>query len=723
MMSRWAKRREARRRAAVPTILQMEAVECGAASLAMILGYYGRWIPLEQLRVACGISRDGAKASNILRAARAFGMTAKGYSREAEDLGEIDGPAILHWNFNHFVVLEGISDDRAWLNDPATGARHVSLAELQEAFTGVVLIFAPGPDFVRGGAAPPIWRLLARQLRGSLAATSLILASSVALAAPVLVLPALSGIFVDSVLIDRQAGWFQPLMIAILAGTLLRAALTWFQQRILLKLEIKLAVTGITRFILHMLRLPIAFFTQRHPGEIANRAAAGDAMARLLSGDLATTALAVMTTILLALALLGYDWVLGSIAIVLALPNILVARRVGAWQRQLSRTMSSERGKLQAAIVGTIRTVETLKASGLEDSAFQRIAGHQANLQNIHNEQGIQGTILNTAPILLRGLADALVLGVGAYRVMDGALTLGGLVALQGLAASFAAPIGQLVALSGTAHQVANDLGRVEDALNNKIDPLTRWTGDEPDRPPLEGTLALEDLTFGYSPLDPPLIEGLSLTVAPGRRVALVGGSGSGKSTLGRIICGLLQPRSGQVLIGGQPLGRIHPSERAAILAYVDQDSFLFEGTVRENLTLWDPDIPDPVLTRALEDAAILQDIAARPGQIDARIDEGGGNFSGGQRQRLEIARALVGNPRILVLDEATAALDPSTEKRIDDRLRRRGCSCVIIAHRLSTIRDCDEIIVLSKGAVVERGTHEELLARDGEYAALLASQ
>jgi NHLM bacteriocin system ABC transporter peptidase/ATP-binding protein len=706
----------------------MEGVECGAASLAMILAQFGRWVPLEELRQACGVSRDGVKATNLLKAGRAYGLLAKGFKKEPKGLEELPWPLVLHWNFNHFLVLEGIRGDNVFLNDPAMGPRRVSRAELDEAFTGVALAFEPGPDFVKKGRPPSLMHLLRTRLAGSGVALQFILVATLALVVPGIVLPVFSRVFVDDVLVGGHDDWLIPLLLGMAATALVRTALTWLQQDALIRLEAKLSAKSAYRFIDHMLQLPMAFFGQRHAGELMNRILANDRIARLLSGELATNLLNASTVLFFGLVMLCYDVVLTASVVGLSLVNVALMRLGGQHQQIQSRRELTEQGKLAAATVGTIHAIETLKASGLEAQAFERWAGHQAQLLVVRQELGLQAAVLAVAPTLLSGLAAAAVLGLGAWQVMQGAITLGTLVAFQSLAESFTQPLTKLVQLKTQLQTARADLQRVEDLM--AYPALPRWSandgadaaGGEDGLLRLSGAVELRNVCFGYSPLDPPLIDGLSLSVRPGTRVAIVGGSGSGKTTVGRLIAGLIPPWSGDILFDGRPVQAISPTLRARSLAYVDQDIFLFEGTVRENLTLWDSAVPDTRLNAALADAAIFDDIAVRRGQLDGQVCEGGVNFSGGQRQRLEIARALAAEPAILVLDEATAALDPATEKRIDDQLRRRGCTCIMIAHRLSTIRDCDEIIVLRRGRVTERGTHEALLARGGEYAALVAA-
>jgi NHLM bacteriocin system ABC transporter peptidase/ATP-binding protein len=706
------------------TVLQLEAVECGAAALAMILAYHGLWVPLEQLRIACGVSRDGTKASNILNAARHLGLAAKGFKKEPATLHELPMPCIIHWNFNHFVVLEGLRQGRAYINDPAVGRRRVDLAEFNVSFTGVVLAMVPAEGFRKAGRKPQFFRIIARDLQRSKSAVALLLAVSLALVVPGIVIPSFSKIFVDGVLVDGLGDWLTPLLIGMAITAAGRAFVTALQQSLLLRLETKLSVTMITRFLWHVLSLPMEFFTQRHAGDIAARIASNERIARLLSGGLAANALNLCSLVFFAAAMAIYDLGLAAAAVGISLLNIVALKLVARRREDINRGLALESGKLSGSTVGIIRTIETLKATGFEDDAFARWAGLHARVLNAEQSLGFYSAALEVVPTFLAMVTTALIFGIGGLRVIDGALTIGSLVAFQSLAASFAAPLNTLVQLTGSFQTIKGDLSRIEDVFNYPADAAARAGGESAETPPkLAGRLALEKVSFGYSPLEPPLIDRFSLALEPGTRVALVGASGSGKSTLGRLICGLCKPWTGEIYFDGWRLSDIPPPVFASSVAYVDQDVFLFEGTVRENLTLWDATVAESEIATALKDAAIHDEVAARPGNYDCYVNEGGTNFSGGQRQRIEIARALVGNPSILVLDEATAALDPATEQQIDDNLRRRGCSCIIIAHRLSTIRDCDEIIVLDRGRVRERGTHDELMMLGGAYAKLVAQE
>lgn len=719
------KARSGRRR--TPTVIQMEAAECGAASLGMILAYHGRFEPLEKLRLACGVSRDGSNAGNVVRAARHFGLEARGFAMGPAELRELAAPFVVFWEFNHFLVVEGHGRKGWWVNDPASGPRLVSDQDFDTSYTGVVLTFQPGPAFQPGGAGPSLLRSLARRARGLGGPLAVAAATGLALAVLGLVLPSLTRVFVDEVLVGGHRSWTTPLLWIMGTAIAMLLALTALQQRTLYRLQAKLSLTSSSRFLSHLLRLPMDYFAQRFGGEVGARVSINDRVAQLLSGPLATNVLGALMAVLYLFVLAQLDVVLTAVVAALAAASLLVLAAVSRRRRDLAKRVLQEQGKLLGVTLNGLQIIETLKANGSESAFFSRWSGQHARASNSGQELAAATQVLNAVPALLTTLNTAVVLGVGGLRVMQQQLTLGELVAFQALVAAFLLPIGTLVTLGSQLQQVDGDLTRLDDVLENPVDP--QWYGpdvpaldarDSNEPPKLSGHLELRDVTFGYSPLAEPLIKDLSLTVRPGGRVALVGASGSGKSTVAKLVAGLYRPWSGEILFDGRPRAARPREVLAASVASVDQEIFLFEGTFRENLTLWDGTVPDSDVVDAARDACVHDVVTARAGGYGGAVEEGGRNLSGGQRQRLEIARALHANPSLLVLDEATSALDPLTEKRIDDALRRRGCSCLVIAHRLSTIRDCDEIVVLERGRVVERGTHDELVLSEGAYSRLI---
>ncbi|EFH13418.1 NHLP family bacteriocin export ABC transporter peptidase/permease/ATPase subunit [Teichococcus cervicalis] len=714
----------ARRRA--PSILQLEAVECGAACLAMVLAAHGRWVPLAELRVACGVSRDGSKAGNIVRAARRFGLEAKGFRHELAALKALPKPAILFVNLNHFVVLEGFARGRAWINDPAGGRRAMTEAELDEIYSGIVLTFAPGPDFTRGGQPPAIAGRLFAWLRGGEGALAYALASGLGLALMAILLPGFSRVFIDHYLVEGQRDWLGWLLFAMLAAALAQGGLVWLKGSITHRLATSVALRAGARFVWRMLRLPIPFFTQRYAGSIGSRAelapllgqhAAKEPVLLLVEG----VALAVYLGVMLL-----YSPLLTAVAAAMALGNLvlfLVARR-GVEEREQKAAL--DQVKLGAKTMLGLQMIESLKATGTDGPYFETWAGQHALVVGQQQAVGRVAALFATLPDFLAQAGAALVLVLGGLLVMQGQLTLGTLVAFQLLQAGMALPLRALMQNAVQMQAARGTVEQMEDVLLHPEAP--EFSASPPEASAarreqrLSGALSLQGVSFGYSPLEPAMIEDFSLELVPGARVALVGPSGSGKSTVGRLVTGLFPPWSGEIRLDGRPIGSLPRGLLRDSLAVVDQEIVLFEGSVRDNIALWDETMPEAAIIAAARDAAIHDDIIARPGGYDGPVEEGGRNFSGGQRQRLEIARALVNSPSLLVLDEATSALDPIAEKQVMDNLRRRGCACLIIAHRLSTVRDCDEIIVMHRGKVLERGTHETLLAAGGAYSRLIES-
>ena len=721
-----------RGRARTPTVLQMEAVECGAAALGMILGYHGRIVPLTELRRVCGVPRDGSTASNVLKAARLYGLNAKGFKKSLSDVQTIQPPFIVFWNFNHFVVVEGFAGKTVYLNDPGTGPRKVTFDEFDQAFTGVILVMEPGPDFKKGGKKQGILTALASRLQTSRLALIFCLIAGLLLTVPRLAIPAFTQVFVDQILVENRTDWLRPLLLgmvlaALLTGLLARLRLTYL-RRLLLKLSV--AMSG--QFLWHTIRLPVGFYAQRFAGEISSRAQLNNKVAEILSGRLATTAIDSIMMVFYALIMFLYDPLLTLIAILFAAANFIALQSLSRNRVDTNIRLSQETGKVAGVAISGIQTIETVKASGLESDLFSKFAGYYAKTINAQQELGIPTRLLGTLPTVLTSLAVTSILVAGGFRVMEGTLTIGALIAYQTLTQEFLKPVNNLVNFGSTLQELEAELNRLDDVLQNPIDPeAERLSQPQSDRSELysqdtfklQGYVQLKELTFGYNRLGDPLIRDLSLSLKPGQRVALVGGSGSGKSTVAKLLTGLYQSWSGEIFLDGIPREQIPRPVLANSLAMVEQEIFLFAGTVRENLTLWDPTVPEADIIRACQDAAIHDLILNMPGGYNSELSEGGMNLSGGQRQRLEIARALVRNPAVLVLDEATSALDAETELIIDRNLRRRGCSCVVVAHRLSTIRDCDEIIVLAGGKVVQRGTHEELRRHPGVYTRLVGTQ
>lgn len=735
-------------RVRTPTLLQMEATECGAASLGIILSYYSRFVPLAELRRECGVSRDGSNALNLIKAAKNYGLNAKGLKKLLESLKTLTPPFIVFWNFNHFLVVEGFTEKGVYVNDPATGRRTISLEEFDRAYTGVVLVMEPGENFQTGGKKTNIISALASRLRYSQGTILFCIVAGLLLTVPRLAVPAFSQVFVDEILVANRYDWLRPLIIGMILTTAIRSLLAWLRLTYLRGLMLKLSVTMSGQFLWHILRLPVGFYAQRFAGEISSRVQLNNKVADVLSGRLATTIIDVAMMVIYFVIMLQYDWLLTSVAVGFAAINFFGLQFLSRTRVDANMKLAQEYGKVSGVAIAGIQTIETIKASGLESDSFAKFAGYYAKALNAQQDLALQTQILTALPTLLTALTTASILIVGGFRVMNGTLTIGMLVAYQSLTASFLEPINNLVNFGSTLQDLETDLNRLDDVLQNPVDvevegetdkgkrgkgkgkrgafssfPSSITNHQSPITFQLQGYLELQNITFGYSRVNDPLIDNFNLNLKPGQRVAIVGGSGSGKSTIAKLICGLYEPWQGEIYFDGMPRKQIRRSVLANSVAMVEQDIFLFAGTIRENLTLWDATVSQPDLVRACNDAAIHDLILSLPGGYDAKLIEGGMNLSGGQRQRLEIARALVRNPSVLVLDEATSALDAQTELIIDRNLRRRGCSCIVVAHRLSTIRDCDEIIVLEQGKVVQRGTHEDLWQSGGKYVRLLRSE
>lgn len=711
------------KRVKTPTVLQMEAVECGAASLAMILGYHGRIEPLARLREECGVSRDGSKAANVLRAARRYGLEAHGLRADTEALRAVQMPCILFWDFNHFVVLEGFKKDCAYINDPAMGHRVIPIEDFERSFTGVVLVMQPGDEFEKGGKRPSLFRAIRERLAGSSMPIIFCILIGFLLVIPGILFPVLMQVFLDEIILENRTSWARPIIFAMLFAIVLNVGLKYLQMTSLRRLRLNLTIRLSSQFFWHLLQLPNEFYVQRFAGEVANRSQLNQDIANNISGRLAQTAIDVVMAVLYLAVMLYYDVLLTGIGLCVAVLNFLILRWISESRIEASMRVLQEFGKARGTAMAGLQGMETIKASGLESGFYEKWSGYYSKAINAQQNLQVSNTLLASLPSLLSSIATLLVIIIGGFRVIDGALTIGMLVAFQSLMNSFLAPVKNLLDLGSEIQEMRGDLDRVDDVLKYPFkDPKTDApsSNDDDEKVFLKGDIRLENVTFGYNVLEPPLLENLNIHIKPGDRVALVGGSGSGKSTLAKLISGELQPWSGTIYFDGIPLDELPRNLFVNSFSFISQEILLFSGSVRDNLTLWDSTVPEEDIVQACEDAAILDTVIGLQGGFDCELLEGGNNLSGGQRQRLEIARTLVPNPTILILDEATSALDTETERVVLDRMRMRGCSSIFVSHRLSTIRDCTEIIVLEYGKVVERGNHDELWNKDGAYAQLL---
>ena len=711
--------------AKVPVVMQMEALECGAACLAMVLAYYGKWMPLEQVRVDCGVSRDGSKAGNVMKAAQSYGLEAKGYRMGLEAVKGISAfPCIIHWNLNHFVVLCGFRGNHACINDPARGSVKVTMDEFDKAFTGIVMVFAPTENFEPDGKRTSTLAFARKRLPGAGAAMVFVMLTSIIGYVFTLLNPAFSRFFMDRLLTGENSELLTPFIALVAAVSLLQVFVTAIRAVYSLKINGKMAVVGSGSFMWKVLKMPMEFFSQRMAGDLLTRHKANETIAEQLVNTLTPLALSAVMMVFYLVVMLRYSPLLTLVGLVSILINIVMSRVISEKRVNITRVQTRDAGKLMSATVSGIRMVETIKASGAENGYFQRWAGYQASV----NEQNTKYTRLNQylgiIPAFITTLANALVLVLGIWLCMRGEFTLGMVTAFQSFLASFLSPAMTLVTAGQTLQEMRTQMERVQDVMEYPEDPYfsDAPVSEDEDYDKLTGAVELRNVTFGYSKLDPPLIENFSLNLKPGGRVALVGASGCGKSTISKLISGLYQPWSGEILFDGKPISEIDRAVFTGSVAVVDQDIILVNDTIANNIKMWDDSIEDFEVILAARDAQIHDDIMARPGGYQGKITEGGRDLSGGQRQRLEIARVLAQDPHIVIMDEATSALDARTEYEVTNAVKERGVTCIIIAHRLSTIRDCDEIIVLDHGKVVECGTHEELFKKGGYYTELITS-
>jgi len=713
--------------AKVPVVMQMEALECGAASLCMILAYHGKWIPLEQVRADCGVSRDGSSAKNILRAARSFGLKAQGFRMEPSTLKEIELPVIIHWNFNHFLVLNGFKKGKAVLNDPARGNVEVSMEEFDKSFTGVVLRFEKTEEFVAEGKPKSVWQFARKRLKGTLVPFMFVVITGILTAGVGIITPTFSRIFIDNILSGKNPDWLGAFIIFMVVTLLFQFVIGIVEAVYLLKIQGMLSVSANAMFMWHVLRLPVEFFSQRYIGDVAARQSSNETIAYTLIGKLAPVFLNICMLFFYLIIMLNYSILLTAVGIVTTLLNIVTFRWISQKRVNMSRILQRDAGKLSGVTVSGIEMIETIKASGAENGFFERWAGYQAKQNNAQVTFTKTNQYLGAIPSLLQQLANIAILMIGVYLILDGKFTIGTLMAFQGFLTAFLKPVNELIEVGQSFQEMRSSMERVEDVMNYKPDVEDADLKDEKEMDEnynkLYGNINIKNITFGYNRLSPPLIENFSMNLKPGSRVAFVGGSGSGKSTLAKIISGLYKPWDGEILLDEEPIDKINRSVLTGSLAVVDQEVVLFEDTILNNLTLWDTSIEQTTIVLAAKDAQIHEDIMQREGGYEHIIKEGGKNFSGGQRQRFEIARALAQEPTIIILDEATSALDAKTELDIMDSIKARGITCIIVAHRLSTIRDSDEIIVLDKGKVAERGTHEDLMKLGGVYTRLITTE
>ena len=702
----------------VPVRYQVEACECGAVALSMILAYFGKYRPIEEVRYQCSVSRDGCDAADLVSAAESYGLVAKGFRKTAEDLRSIPCPAILHWDFVHFVVLEGIAGSKVYISDPACGRRKLSFEELKESYTGIVLTFAPGENFKRDKKPHSVSELVRERLFLDRPASLYLILAGLLLIFPGLMIPILTQTFVDTVVLQGDGGAAFVILAAILIVYLYRILFTALRSAVLSKLQKKLSEVTSYRLMHRMLRLKGSFYMQRPAGELSNRTDSNSAVNSFLAGNFSRAVINLAESLFYLGLMLSYSRVLTAIGMAGVAVNVVFSLLIAEPLAGMNLRYMIDQGKLSAALCAGLSVASTMKAHGAEDETALRMIGSYARMTDSDQRLGRARQILGAFPGAISELVRICVIIAGGYFIINGECTTGTLTAFCMMLGTFSASVNDLLALLQSIQGMKANLQRIEDVRRSEEDARFALPEDPEEDRRLSGDVRVENVEFGYDLSDPPIVSGISFHAGPGSRVAIVGTSGCGKSTLGKLVAGLLEPWSGQITLD-RPLSELPHGVLTKNLCMVNQNSVILSGTVRDNVTMWNRDYEEHEIFRALQDADALGLIARLPGGLDCRLEEGGANISGGERQKLEIARALLKKPAVLLLDEATSALDAVSEQKVMENIRSRGCTTILIAHRLSTVRDCDLILVLDHGRLAEAGTHEALLASGGIYKTL----
>ncbi len=711
--------------AKVPVVMQLEALECGAASLAMMLAYFGLWIPLEQLRKDCGVSRDGSNLKNIFRAAKKYGLTPRAFQCPAETLRQqAKFPCIVFWEYNHFLVLDGFKNDKVYLNDPARGEIAITFEEFSKSYSGVCMLFEPSPDFQPGGKPASILKFAVQRLTGTIPALMMVILTTLIASLSGILMPAFSRFFVDHLLTHASPQWAEGFFV-LLGLVILSQVLSLVIKAVyLLRLQGKMAAVANSTFLWHILRMPVEFFEQRMAGDIVSRQQSNQQITNTLINTFTPLLLDFLTMIFNLLIMINYSPILALAGVFSVGVNLILAQVISEKRINITRVQMRDKANLGGSTVSGIDMIETIKSAGAENGFFTRWAGFQANANNQAVRFAKLNQTLGQIPPLVSLLMSNLILFLGVRLIIRGEWTIGIVSAFTGYLTAFSNPAAMLINAGQQLQEMRTQMERVQDVFKY---PFAEGQKDEflPDEDlnKLSGLVEMKGVTFGYSSLNEPILRNFSMRVEPGKSVAIVGPSGCGKSTTAKLLTGLYPAWEGEILFDGKPINQIPRSIFTSSVACVTQDITLFEDTIANNIRMWDKSIENFEVILAARDAGIHDDIVERDGDYSSLVSEGGRNFSGGQRQRIEIAGVLAQDPRIIIMDEATSALDSQTEYKIVKAIAERGITRVIISHRLSIIRDCEEIIVMKKGEILDRGTHGELMERCGYYAELITNE
>ena len=710
--------------AKVPVVMQLEALECGAASLCMVLAYYGKWIPIEQVREDCGVSRDGSNAVKVMKAARYYGLKANGYRFEPEEL-KSNGkfPCIIHWNFNHFVVLDGFKGGKAYINDPARGTYSVSMELFDESFTGICLMFEPTEKFTPSGKQKSILSFAAKRLTGTGTAITFTVLAGMIAALLAFIQPAFSRIFLDRLLTGFDKNWILPFFILLAGFNIIEILMSALQAVYAMRINGKMAAIGNASYMWKVLKMPMRFFSQRMAGDIQQRQLSNAVISATLINILAPLLVNAVLMVFYLVVMIRYSVLLSLIGVSSIAVNIIIARLISKKRINITRVAMRDQAKLDSATVSGIEMIETIKSSGAENGFFKKWSGHQASVNSQKVKYLKLDQYIGIVPQFITMLSNFAVLFIGVYLTMQGQFTAGMVMAFQGFLLFFMTPAQTLIASGQVLQEMRTLMERVDDVMEYSEETVFDENASSENSTKLTGNIELKNIVFGYSPLADPLIKDFNLTLKPGKSVAIVGASGCGKSTMSKLISGLYKPWEGEILFDGKPMSEIPKNVFRSSIAVVDQEVILFEDTVAANIKMWDESIEDFEMILAARDAQIHDVIMERPKGYRHKLVSGGKDFSGGQKQRMEIARALAQEPTVIILDEATSALDAKTEYEVVHAINERGITFIVIAHRLSTIRSCDEIIVMEHGEIKDRGTHSELMGKSEIYRDLVTAE